>query len=104
MSTSDGKITRRAALVRSAEAAAFAAGVSNLQPLFAAEASRWFKIGACEWSLGRRDPSSFEVAKQIGNAVPCLLARHIASTVRKMILSYERRKHSARRKAATVGS
>jgi len=66
MNTSDGKITRRTALLRSAKATAFAAGLSTFGPLFAAGKSRWFKIGACEWSLGRRDPSSFEVAKKIG--------------------------------------
>lgn len=49
--------------------------------------------------------SRLQVAKQIGNAVPCLLARHIASTLRKMILSYERQnKKRPRRKAATVRS
>jgi L-ribulose-5-phosphate 3-epimerase len=48
------------------------AGVAGLAlsatfaPLFAAPAKRHFKIGACEWSLGKRDPSCFEVAKEIG--------------------------------------
>jgi L-ribulose-5-phosphate 3-epimerase len=32
----------------------------------AAPKSRWFKIGACEWSLGKSDPSCFQVAKEIG--------------------------------------
>jgi L-ribulose-5-phosphate 3-epimerase len=35
-------------------------------PLFAAPASRRFKIGACEWSLRKSDPSCFDVAKEIG--------------------------------------
>ena len=57
-------------LSRSARATAFggvslAAG-SSLSPLFAAAESRGFKIGACEWSLGKADPSCFDVAKEIG--------------------------------------
>ena len=28
--------------------------------------ARWFKIGACQWSLHEDDPSCFQVAKQIG--------------------------------------
>ena len=40
---------------------------SPFAPLFAAPQSRWFKIGACDWSLGKRcDPAAFDVAKQIG--------------------------------------
>ena len=39
---------------------------SRYAPLLAAPQSRWFKIGACEWSLGKSDPSCFQVAKQIG--------------------------------------
>lgn len=39
---------------------------SRYAPLFAASKSRWFKIGACEWSLGKSDPSCFQLAKQIG--------------------------------------
>lgn len=37
-----------------------------LQPLLAAPEKRWYKIGACEWSLRKSDPSCFEVARQIG--------------------------------------
>ena len=38
-----------------------------LPPLFAAPASRGFKIGACDWSLGKRgDPHALDVAKNIG--------------------------------------
>jgi L-ribulose-5-phosphate 3-epimerase len=59
-------LTRRALLRRSA-AAAFACTTSAFRPLFAAPQSRWFKIGACDWSLGKRsDPAAFDVAKQIG--------------------------------------
>jgi sugar phosphate isomerase/epimerase len=32
----------------------------------AARGKRWFKIGACDWSLERSDASSFSVAKEIG--------------------------------------
>lgn len=35
-------------------------------PLFADGNSRKFKIGACEWSLRKSDPSCFDVAKEIG--------------------------------------
>jgi len=66
MSTFDGNMTRRAALVRGAQAAALACAASRMAPLFAAPASRWFKIGACEWNLGKADPSSLEVAKELG--------------------------------------
>ena len=38
----------------------------SLAPLFAAPEKRRFKIGACEWSLRKSEPSCFEVAKQIG--------------------------------------
>jgi sugar phosphate isomerase/epimerase len=60
-------ITRRSFLTRSAQAAALAAASSSLAPLFAAPAARGFKIGACDWSLGKRcDPAAFDLAKQIG--------------------------------------
>ncbi len=39
---------------------------SGLSPLFAAGESRGFKIGACEWSMGKADPSCFDLAKEIG--------------------------------------
>jgi sugar phosphate isomerase/epimerase len=48
------------------QATALALAASRLGPLLAAPRSRWFKIGACEWNLGKSDPSSFEVAKKIG--------------------------------------
>jgi sugar phosphate isomerase/epimerase len=32
----------------------------------APSAARGFKIGVCEWNLGRNDPSSFDLAKEIG--------------------------------------
>ncbi len=67
MRTNNRKITRRTLLVRSAQAAAFAVVASPFAPLFAAPQSRWFKIGAFDWSLGKRsDPAAFDLAKQIG--------------------------------------
>jgi L-ribulose-5-phosphate 3-epimerase len=67
MSRLDRKITRRCLLTRSAQAAALAALSASLKPLLAAPQSRWFKIGACDWMLGKRDTTeSFDIAKQIG--------------------------------------
>jgi L-ribulose-5-phosphate 3-epimerase len=67
MSANDRKFSRRSVLVRSAQAAVAAAAVSSTAPLFAAPQSRRFKIGACDWSLGKRcDPAALDIAKQIG--------------------------------------
>ncbi len=67
MNVSDQKLTRRSVLCRCAQAATFTAVASNLRPLFAASKSRWFKIGACDWSLGKgSDLAAFDVARQIG--------------------------------------
>ena len=67
MSTGHGKLSRRELLRRSVGAAAFAAAGSAWGPLLAAPASRWFNIGASDWSLGKRcDPRAFDVAKTIG--------------------------------------
>jgi len=61
------KISRRTVLSHSAGAAALAAVAGNLQPLLAAAESRRFKIGACDWSLGKHsDVAAFDLAKQIG--------------------------------------
>jgi sugar phosphate isomerase/epimerase len=63
----DRRITRRTALRRCAQAAAFTAVASNLQPLMAAAKPRWFKIAACDWSLGKGgDLAAFDVAREIG--------------------------------------
>ena len=60
-------INRRTMLTRSTQAAAFAATAACFRPLLAAPQSRWFKVGACDWSLGKRsDPAAFDLAKQIG--------------------------------------
>lgn len=59
-------INRRRMISRTAAAAGGLALTAPFAPLFADEARRRFKIGACEWSLRKGDPSSLEVAKQIG--------------------------------------
>lgn len=54
-------------LQRSAQTAASLAFFAHLAPLLAAPAERRYKIGACDWSIGRMgQPSSLELAKQIG--------------------------------------
>jgi L-ribulose-5-phosphate 3-epimerase len=58
--------SRRTVLVRGAQWAVAALAAGPMQPLWAAAGSRWFKIGACEWNLGKGDPSSLDVAKKIG--------------------------------------
>jgi sugar phosphate isomerase/epimerase len=61
------KLTRRQMLGRSVQAAAALALAPNLAPLFAAPEQRRFRLGACDWSIGKMgDPAAFEVAKQIG--------------------------------------
>lgn len=59
-------MTRRQMLARTSQVAAALMFSSRLAPLFAAPAQRGFKIGACEWSLRKADPSCFEVARRIG--------------------------------------
>jgi L-ribulose-5-phosphate 3-epimerase len=60
-------LTRRAMLRLTAQAAAGLALASNLSPLLAAPSERRFKIGACDWSIGKMgDPAAFDVAKEIG--------------------------------------
>jgi sugar phosphate isomerase/epimerase len=67
MNLTSRKITRRTMFVRCAQTAAFAAAAGHFEPLLAAPHSRTFKIGACDWSLGKRcDPSAFDMAKAIG--------------------------------------
>ncbi len=59
-------ISRRTMLRYGAGATA-AAFAGRFEPLFAAPEARWFKIGACDWNLGRAaNPDSFQVAKEIG--------------------------------------
>jgi L-ribulose-5-phosphate 3-epimerase len=59
--------SRRGFLRRSATAATVLALKPWYAPLFAAEGSKRFKIGACDWSIGKMgDPAAFETAKMIG--------------------------------------
>jgi L-ribulose-5-phosphate 3-epimerase len=61
------KLSRRQMLGRSVQAAAWLTAASGFAPLFAAPEKRRFRLGACDWSIGKRaDPAAFEVAKQIG--------------------------------------
>ena len=61
------QLSRRAALCRSAQAAAGLGLLASLAPLLAAPAERRFRLGACDWSIGKMgDPAAFDVARQIG--------------------------------------
>lgn len=54
-------------LKRSASTAASLAFISSLAPLLAADGRRKYKLGACDWSIGKMaQPAAFDVAKQIG--------------------------------------
>jgi L-ribulose-5-phosphate 3-epimerase len=67
MSSSPDRISRREVLTRSAQVAALAVVAGGIRPLLAAPASRWFRIGVCDWTLGRQlGPKAFDLAKQIG--------------------------------------
>ncbi len=59
-------LTRRQMVSRTAQAAAAITLAQSFGPLFAAPGSRGFKIGACDWSLGRNDPSCMQIAREIG--------------------------------------
>jgi len=60
-------LSRRQMLRHAVQAAAALVLTPTLAPLFAAPERRRFKIGACDWSIGKLgDPAAFEVAKQIG--------------------------------------
>lgn len=61
------QLSRRQMLRCTAQAATALAVGAPLTPLLATSEKRRFKIGACDWSLGKlADPASFEVARQIG--------------------------------------
>jgi len=67
MSISPRTMSRRALLAGSARVAAVAAVGVPFRALLAAPESRWFKVGACDWSLGKRcDPAALDLAQQIG--------------------------------------
>jgi len=52
---------------QSVQATAALALAASYAPLFAVPAKRRFKIGACDWSIGKMgDPAAFDVAKEIG--------------------------------------
>ncbi len=60
-------LSRRQMIARTAQSAAALALSAPFAPLLAAPAQRGFKIGACDWNLGRTaDPAAFEVAQEIG--------------------------------------
>ncbi len=60
-------LSRRRMLRRSTQAAAGLVFASRYAPLFAAAGQRRFRIGACDWSIGKMgDPAAFAVAKEIG--------------------------------------
>jgi L-ribulose-5-phosphate 3-epimerase len=60
-------LTRREMIVRTGKAVAAAALASTAAPLLAATGKQRFKIGACDWSIGKMgNPEAFEVAKKIG--------------------------------------
>jgi L-ribulose-5-phosphate 3-epimerase len=60
-------LSRRKMLNRSARAITALALSADYAPLFAAPGTRRFRLGACDWSIGKMgDPAAFEVAKQIG--------------------------------------
>ncbi len=67
MQTSANSLSRRTWLRRTAGAAGFACGFSVFSPLLAAPESRGFKIGGCDWSMGKCcDPTALDLAKEIG--------------------------------------
>jgi len=60
-------ISRREMIRQSVQSAAWLALASNCAPLFAAADKRRFRLGACDWSIGKMgDPGAFDVAKEIG--------------------------------------
>jgi L-ribulose-5-phosphate 3-epimerase len=67
MKSSPKCYSRRHLLLRSAQTAALLAASSRFAPLWAKPNQRGFKIGACDWSIGKTaDPGALELAKEIG--------------------------------------
>jgi L-ribulose-5-phosphate 3-epimerase len=61
------RLSRRDIIKQSVQATAWLALAANCAPLFAAPDQRRFKLGACDWSIGKMaDPAALDVAKQIG--------------------------------------
>lgn len=62
-----GTLTRRQMLVRTTGTLAAWVAFLPLSRLWAAAGRRRFKVGACDWSLGKMgDPAAFDLAQQIG--------------------------------------
>ena len=52
---------------QSVQATAWLTFAANCAPLFAVPDKRRFRLGACDWSIGKMgDPGALDVAKQIG--------------------------------------
>jgi L-ribulose-5-phosphate 3-epimerase len=61
------KFNRRQMLSRSVRTAAVLELSSRFAPLLAAPEKRVFKIGACDWSIGKMaDPAAMQVAQELG--------------------------------------
>lgn len=60
------KTNRRTMIRQCAVAFGAMAFLTELSALLAEPKNRRFKIGACDWSLRKSDPSSLELAKEIG--------------------------------------
>ena len=60
-------LSRREMIRQSVQATAWLPLAANCAPLFAAADKRRFRLGACDWSIGKMgDPGALDVAKQIG--------------------------------------
>lgn len=60
-------LSRRRMCTLTAQSAALLGLTTEFAPLFAAPDKRRFKIGACDWSIGKQaDVTGFELAKKIG--------------------------------------
>ena len=66
MNTLTRFMTRRRFLDRSIRITAGTLLGAAMAPLWAAPGSRRFRIGACDWSIGKSDATSFELAKRLG--------------------------------------
>ena len=60
------RLSRRELIARTGLVTAVLGLSPVLEPLFASSEQRGFKIGICEWMLGKPDQSSLDVAKEIG--------------------------------------
>ncbi len=61
------RLTRREMIRQSVKAAAWVTLAAHCAPLFAAADKRRFRLGACDWSIGKMgNPGAFELAREIG--------------------------------------